>query len=74
MRAFSFTNEKKFLHFSFRVDIQDGADEGIALRGLFIIDGKGIVRSSIINDLPVGRNPEEVIRLVQAFKHTGWFI
>ncbi len=50
---------------------QDGGDAGIALRGLFIIDAKGNLRSSIINDLPVGRNPEEVLRLVQAFQFTG---
>ena len=41
--------------------------EGIALRGLFIISDKGIVRSVTVNDLPVGRSLEECIRLVQAF-------
>mmetsp|Transcript_14493 Transcript_14493/g.39544 ORF Transcript_14493/g.39544 Transcript_14493/m.39544 type:complete len:122 (+) Transcript_14493:2-367(+) len=50
--------------------IEEGGDAGVALRGLFIIYGKGILRSSIINDLPVGRNPEEVLRLVQAFQFT----
>ena len=40
---------------------------GIALRGLFIIDGKGIVRSVQINDLPVGRSVDECRRLVKAF-------
>ena len=43
---------------------------GAALRGLFIIDGNGIVRSSQVNDAPVGRSVEETIRLIQAFKHT----
>ena len=43
---------------------------GIALRGLFIIDGKGIVRHQTVNDLPVGRNVEEALRLVNAFKYT----
>lgn len=41
---------------------------GISLRGLFIIDPKGIVRQITINDLPVGRNVEEVLRLVEAFQ------
>ena len=42
---------------------------GIALRGLFIIDPKGIVRSAVINDLPVGRNVDEALRTIQAFQH-----
>ncbi|XP_075758522.1 peroxiredoxin-2 [Pelodiscus sinensis] len=45
-------------------------DEGIAYRGLFIIDDKGILRQITINDLPVGRSVEEVLRLVQAFQYT----
>lgn len=50
--------------------IDDGADTGIALRGLFIIDGNGIVRNTTINDLPVGRSVDETLRLVQAFQFT----
>jgi alkyl hydroperoxide reductase subunit AhpC len=42
-------------------------DSGIALRGTFIIDDKQIIRHASINDLPVGRNVDEVFRLVQAF-------
>nr|AFM86366.1 natural killer cell enhancing factor [Callorhinchus milii] len=45
-------------------------DEGIAYRGLFIIDDKGILRQITINDLPVGRCVEETLRLVQAFQFT----
>jgi alkyl hydroperoxide reductase subunit AhpC len=45
-------------------------DAGVALRGLFIIDPNGIVRQITINDLPVGRNVDEVLRLVQAFQYT----
>merc|ERR1712173_387367 len=41
---------------------------GIALRGLFIIDGNGTVRSQIVNDLPVGRSVDEALRLVKAFQ------
>ena len=44
-------------------------EKGIALRGQFIIDGKGVLRSSLINDLPVGRSVDEALRLVQAFQH-----
>jgi len=43
-------------------------DAGIALRGLFVIDPKGIVRHSTINDLPVGRNVDETIRIIEAFQ------
>ncbi|XP_072568174.1 peroxiredoxin-2 [Paramormyrops kingsleyae] len=45
-------------------------DEGITYRGLFVIDGKGILRQITINDLPVGRSVDETLRLVQAFQHT----
>jgi alkyl hydroperoxide reductase subunit AhpC len=40
------------------------------LRGLFIIDPKGIIRQITINDLPVGRSVSEIIRLVEAFQFT----
>lgn len=43
-------------------------DDGIALRGTFIIDPKGIIRQATVNDLPVGRNIDEAIRLVKAFQ------
>lgn len=45
-------------------------EEGIALRGLFVIDPKGIVRHITINDLPVGRNVEEALRVVEGFQWT----
>lgn len=38
----------------------------VALRGAFIIDKKGIVRSQIVNDLPLGRNVDELLRLIDA--------
>lgn len=41
-------------------------DEGIAFRGLFLIDQNGIVRHQLINDLPLGRSVDEVIRLLDA--------
>jgi alkyl hydroperoxide reductase subunit AhpC len=45
-------------------------ESGISLRGLFIIDDKGIIRQITINDLPVGRAVPEIIRLVEAFQFT----
>lgn len=38
----------------------------IALRGAFLIDKQGVVRSQIVNDLPLGRNIDELLRLVDA--------
>lgn len=40
----------------------------IALRGTFLIDKQGIVRSEIVNDLPIGRNIDEVLRLMDAIQ------
>ncbi|KAF8577514.1 peroxiredoxin [Ramaria rubella] len=45
-------------------------EEGIALRGSFIIDPKGILRQISINDLPVGRSVDETLRLIKAFQFT----
>ena len=50
--------------------IEDGDDAGIAFRATYIIDDKGIVRHISISDLPVGRNVEETLRLVQAFQYS----
>ena len=43
-------------------------DKGVALRGTFIIDPNGVVRSAVVNDLPVGRSVEETLRTLQAFQ------
>ncbi len=40
----------------------------IAFRGLFLIDKKGIVRHVLINDLPLGRNVDEALRMVDALQ------
>lgn len=40
----------------------------IALRAAFIIDKQGIVRSQLVNDLPLGRNIDELIRLIDALQ------
>lgn len=49
--------------------ICDGDAQGVALRGLFVIDTQGTLRHITMNDLPVGRNVDEVLRVVQAFKY-----
>lgn len=41
---------------------------GMALRGAFIIDRENIIRAQIINDLPLGRNIGEIIRLIDALQ------
>ena len=43
---------------------------GIAYRGAFVIDKAGVVRSQVVNDLPLGRNIDELIRLVDALQFT----
>ncbi|XP_003743456.1 peroxiredoxin-2 isoform X2 [Galendromus occidentalis] len=45
-------------------------DLGHTLRGLFIIDGNGVLRQITMNDLPVGRSVDETLRLIQAFQYT----
>ena len=39
---------------------------GVALRGSFLIDKSGIVRHQVVNDLPLGRNIDEMLRMVDA--------
>lgn len=43
---------------------------GVAYRGSFLIDCKGIVRHMVVNDLPLGRNIDEMIRMVDALQFT----
>ena len=40
--------------------------EGIAFRGLYLIDKKGIIRHQLINDLPIGRSVDEALRVIDA--------
>lgn len=44
-------------------------EASVAFRAAFIIDKSGVVRSQIVNDLPLGRNIDELIRLIDALKH-----
>ena len=41
-----------------------------AYRGLFLIDKQGVVRHQLVNDLPLGRNVDEVLRLIDALQFT----
>jgi peroxiredoxin 2/4 len=41
----------------------------IAFRGLFLIDKKGVVRHQLVNDLPLGRNIDEALRMVKSLIH-----
>ena len=45
--------------------VEDGS---VALRGLFIIDTKGVVRHLLINDLPLGRSTDEALRVLDALQ------
>lgn len=49
----------------------DGA--GISLRGLFLIDREGVVRHQVVNDLGLGRNVDEVLRMIDALQFTEEF-
>ena len=43
-------------------------EDGVALRGLFLIDKEGTVRHQLINDLPLGRNVDEALRVIDALQ------
>lgn len=45
-------------------------DEGVALRGLFLLDREGIIRHMVVNDLPLGRSVNEALRLLHALQFT----
>ena len=46
------------------------ADGGVAYRGSFLIDRAGVVRHQVVNDLPLGRNIDEMLRMVDALQFT----
>ena len=60
----------KSISSAYGVLLSDGGDAGVALRGTFVIDKKGNVRHVTINDLPLGRNIDEAIRLIDAIDYT----
>ncbi len=43
-------------------------DDGMHYRGAFLIDPEGVLQSMTVNNLPVGRNPEELLRTLKAFQ------
>ncbi|WP_417614899.1 peroxiredoxin [Oceanisphaera sp.] len=43
-------------------------EAGVAFRGSFLIDNKGQVRHQVVNDLPLGRNIDEMLRMVDALQ------
>jgi peroxiredoxin (alkyl hydroperoxide reductase subunit C) len=43
-------------------------DDQVALRGTFLIDREGVVRHAVVNDLPLGRNVDEALRMVDALR------
>ena len=45
------------------------ADEGIAFRGLFLIDKNGVIQHMVVNNLPLGRSVDETLRMVDALTH-----
>ena len=46
------------------------AEEGVAYRGSFLIDRNGIVRHQVVNDLSLGRNIDEMLRMIDALQFT----
>ena len=46
------------------------AVDGVAYRGSFLIDRSGIVRHQVVNDLPLGRNIDEMLRMIDALQFT----
>ncbi len=57
------------IHRTIARDFDVLSDDGVAFRGLFLIDKQGIVRHQLVNDLPLGRNVSEALRLVEALQH-----
>lgn len=58
----------KKVAFDFGILIEE---EGIALRGLFIIDPDGIIRYSVVHDLNIGRSVDETLRVLAALQTGG---
>ena len=50
-------------------EMETSVGGGVALRGSFLIDEDGTVRHAVLNDLPLGRNIDEMLRMVDALSH-----
>ena len=46
-------------------------DQGIALRGLFVVDPEGVLRYKVVHDLNIGRSTDETLRVIQALQTGG---
>jgi peroxiredoxin (alkyl hydroperoxide reductase subunit C) len=44
-------------------------DAGVSFRGTFLIDKEGVVKAAVVNDLGLGRNIDEAVRMVKALRH-----
>jgi len=44
-------------------------DAGVAYRGTFLLDKEGVVKHAVVNDLGLGRNIDETLRMVEALRH-----
>lgn len=67
------------VHFTLAADVTHGICQsygiehpvaGVAFRAAFIIDKKGVVRAQVVNDLPIGRDIDELLRLIDAVQFT----
>ena len=47
-------------------EIETSVGGKIAIRGSFLIDEEGVIRHAVLNDLPLGRNIDEMLRMVDA--------
>jgi len=52
---------------AYDVEFDEG---GVAFRGSFLIDRDGVVRHQVVNDLPLGRNVDEMLRMIDALQFT----
>ncbi|MEI6278906.1 MAG: peroxiredoxin [Verrucomicrobiae bacterium] len=57
------------IHRTISTDYDVLSSDGVAYRGLFLIDREGIVRHHVVNDLPLGRSVDEALRMVDALQH-----
>ena len=73
LRSFAWINAEGFRKISKKYGVLSKGGKsyypaGVSMRGTFVIDQKGIVRHQVINDEPLGRNMDEVVRIVEALQ------
>jgi len=49
--------------------VGDNGESAVAYRGLFLIDKNGVVRHQVVNDMPLGRNIDEALRMIDALQY-----